>query len=136
MSGPLLLDTGGWLQALSGAEPWASAVDEASDLVVPGLVLAEVDYHLRKQRRAMHRLLQDLEAGAYRYEPPTVADLKRAREIDLKFKDVNLGLVDASIAALAERIGVVRVLTIDSDLVAVRFGPHHRLSFELACPLP
>lgn len=136
MTGPLLLDTGGWLNALAGDEPWATAVEEASELIVPGLVLAEVDYHLRKQRRAMHRLLRELEAGAYRYEPPTVADLGRARELDEKFKKIDLGLVDASIAALAERIGVTRLLTIDSDLAAIRFGPHYRLSFELACPLP
>lgn len=136
MTGPLLLDTGGWLNALAGDEPWAAAVEDSGELIVPGLVLAEVDYHLRRQRRAMQRLLKDLESGAYRYEPPTVADLARARELDQKFKKVDLGLVDASIAALAERIGVVRVLTIDSDLVAVRFGPHYRSSFELACPLP
>ena len=136
MTGPLLLDTGGWLNALAGEDPWASAVEEAGELIVPGLVLAEVDYHLRKQRRAMHRVLRDLEAGAYRYEPPTVADLGRAREIDEKFKKVDLGLVDASIAALAERIGVARILTIDSDMVAVRFGPHYRTCFVLACPLP
>lgn len=135
MTGPLLLDTGGWLNALAGDEPWATAVEEAGELIVPGLVLAEVDYHLRKQRRAMHRVLRELEAGAYRYEPPTVADLGRARELDEKFKKLDLGLVGASIAALAERIGVTRLLTIDSDLVAIRFGPQYRLSFELACPL-
>jgi predicted nucleic acid-binding protein len=136
VTGPLLLDTGGWLRALEGQQPWASVAEEATELIVPGLVLAEVDYHLRRQRRAMHRLLQDLEAGAYRLELPTSGDLKRARELDLKFKEADLGLVEASIAALAERIGVVRVLTIDSDFVVVRFGPHHRHSFELACPLP
>lgn len=136
MTGPLLLDTGGWLNALAGEEPWAEAVEEASELIVPGLVLAEVDYHLRRQRSAMHRVLQDLASGAYRYEPPIASDLGRARELDQKFKKLDLGLVDASIAALAERIGVVRVLTIDSDFVAMRFGPHYRLSFELACPLP
>lgn len=136
MTGPLLLDTGGWLNALAGDEPWSAAVASAGELIVPGLVLAEVDYHLRKRRRAMHRLLGDLESGAYRYEPPTQGDLARARQLDEKFKRVDLGLVDASIAALAERIGVVRVLTIDSDLAAVRFGQDYRLSFELACPLP
>ena len=136
MKGPLLLDTGGWLNALAGDEPWASAVEDASELIVPGLVLAEVDYHLRKQRRAMNRVLRDLESGAYRYEPPTVADLGRARELGEKFKKVERGLVDSSIAALAERIGVVRLLTIDSDMVAIRFGSHSQLSFELACALP
>ncbi len=135
MTGPLILDTGGWLNALAGDEPWAEAVRDASELIVPGLVLAEVDYHLRRQRPAMHRLLRDIESGAYRYEPPTAADLARARELDEKFRTVDLGLVDASIAALAERIGVTRVLTVDSDLAALRFGPRYRTSFELVCPL-
>ena len=44
-----------------------------------------------------------------------VEDLARAREVDAKFKKLDLGLVDASIVALAERLGVIRVLTIDSD---------------------
>lgn len=135
MKAPLLLDTGGWLRALAGDAPWAEALEQAGELIVPGLVLAEVDYHLRRQRRAMHRLLQELGQGAYRYEPPTPADLARARELDLKFKRLDLGLVDASVVALAERLGVARVLTIDSDFAAVRFGARYQLAFELACPL-
>lgn len=136
MKAPLLLDTGGWLRALAGDSPWAEAVEAAGELIVPGLVLAEVDYHLRRQRRAMHRVLADLTAGAYRYEPPTAEDLTRAAEIDSKFKRLDLGLVDASVAALAERLGVERVLTVDSDFAAVRFGERYQRAFELACPLP
>lgn len=136
MSGPLLLDTGGWLEALAGEEPWARQVEDATELIVPGLVLAEVDYHLRHRRREMRRLLVDIERGAYRYEPPTNADLARARELDEKFKRVDLGLVDASIAALAERLDLYRVLTIDSDLAVVRVGPRYERALELACPLP
>jgi hypothetical protein len=136
VKGALLLDTGGWLKALAGEPPWAETLAGSGELIVPGLVLAEVDYHLRRQRRAMRRVLQDLTRGAYRYEPPTVEDLERAREIEEKFKKVDLGLVDSSIVALAERVGISRLLTIDSDFVAVRFGAGYRLAFELACPLP
>ncbi len=135
MSGVLLLDTGGWLKALAGEQPWADALDAASELIVPGLVLAEVDDHLRRQRSAMHRVLSDLNAGSYRYEPPSPGDLERALVIDRKFKKLELGLVDASIVALAERLGVSRVLTIDSDFAAVRFGNRYEHAFELACPL-
>lgn len=135
MNGPLILDTGGWLKALEGMEPWASEVEDAGELIVPGLVLAEVDYHLRRNRRAMHRLLEDVHSGAYRYEPPTPHDLARARELDSKFKKVDMGLVDASVVALAERLGIHRILTIDSDFVAVRFGADYRQAMELACPL-
>lgn len=136
MSRPLLLDTGGWLRALAGDAPWEEALSEASELIVPGLVLVEVDYHLRRQRKAMHRVLRDLAAGAYHYAPPTPEDLVRARELDERFRQLDLGLVDASVVALAERTGTRRVLTIDADFVAVRFGRQLELSFELACPLP
>jgi predicted nucleic acid-binding protein len=133
---PLLLDTGAWLEALVGTEPWASAVEAASDLIVPGLVLAEVDSHLRRHRSQMHQLLSDLAAGSYRYEPPTAEDLARSRELDRKFKGVDLGLVDASVAALAERLKVYRILTIDSDFAAVRVGARYDRALELVCPLP
>jgi uncharacterized protein len=107
----------------------------ADPAIVPGLVLAELDWHLRDRRADMHRVLGELRAGAYAHEPATDDDLARAREIDAKFHDLRLGLVDASIAALAERIGVRRILTIDSDFAAVRIGRGWRTSLDLAVPL-
>ena len=135
MTGPLLLDTGGWLLALAGRPAYAEALEDSAPLYVPGMVLAEVDYHLRHRRRDMHRLLQDIEAGAYVFEPPTHADLRRARQIDAKFRDLELGLVGASVVALAERLSVRRVLTIDSDFAAVRLGQRWERALELAVPL-
>ena len=64
-SGPLLLDTGGWLLALAGVPAHAAALRTCSRAIVPGLVLAEVDWHLRFKRRQMHTLLRELSAGAY-----------------------------------------------------------------------
>jgi hypothetical protein len=133
---PLILDTGGWLLALAGVPDYMAALRECSRAVVPGLVLAEVDWHLRARRREMLALLGEIVAGAYVYEPPTVRDLARAREIDSKFRDLSLGLVDASVAALSERLGIWRVLTTDSDFVSIRVGSRWRQAFELAVPLP
>ncbi|MCI0572983.1 MAG: PIN domain-containing protein [Myxococcaceae bacterium] len=132
----LILDTGGWLMALAGQEPYASALNEASRPIVPGLVLAEVDYHLRDRRREMRRLLEEVAAGEYAYEPPTLPDLERAREMDQKFGKLKLGLVDASIVALSERLGIHRVLTTDSAFVVVRFGPGWSRALELVVPPP
>lgn len=136
MTGPLLLDTGAWLLALAGDEPWATEVEQAQERIVPGLVLAELDYHLRANRRAAHHVLADVASGAYRFEPPSLRDLERARALDEKFCSVELGLVDASIAALAERLGVARLLTIDSDFYVVRVGPRHDRALELVVPPP
>jgi predicted nucleic acid-binding protein len=83
----------------------------------------------------MRRVLDDVARGSYRHEPPTREDLRRAGEIDRKFASVELGLVDASIVALAERLGLRRLLTIDSDFVPVRFGHRGHLAFELLVPI-
>lgn len=136
MSAALILDTGGWLLALAGVTPYALALREASRAFVPGLVLAEVDYHLRRRRPALRRILSDLDGGAYAYEPASLADLVRAVEIDRKFASLALGLVDASVAALAERLGVLRVLTADSDFIAVRVGARWDRALELVVPPP
>ena len=135
--GALLLDTKGWILALEGTdEPYVEALAGARPAIIPGLVLAEVDYWLGSRRKVMHDLLRDIAGGAYEYEPPTVEDLRRAREIDARFSSARLGLVDASIAALGERLGVHRVLTTDSDFVSLRVGKRWNVSFELAVPLP
>lgn len=132
---PLLLDTGGWLRALTGDDGYAAALVAARPPIVPGLVLAELDWHLRTRRTEMHRVLDEIGAGAYVYETTTASDLARAREIDAKFKDLALGLVDASVAALAERLQIHRVLTTDRDFASIRIGRYWRTALELAVPL-
>jgi predicted nucleic acid-binding protein len=133
---PLLLDTGGWLYALAGDEPYARALKDARPAIVPGLVLAEVDWHLRKRRADMARLLREVTQGAYAYEPVTLDDVARAAQVEKKFRDLDVGLVDASIVALAERLGASRILTIDADFSALRMGRRWSKALELAVPLP
>ena len=133
--GPLIVDTGGWLYALAGDEPYADALRDARPAVVPSLVLAEVDWHLRKRRSDMQRLLREVTQGAYAYEPLTLEDVGRAAQVDKKFADLGLGLVDASVVALAERLDVRRILTIDADFSAVRLGRRWKRAFELVVPL-
>ena len=87
----------------------------ASTVIVPALVLAEVDYFLRENRAAMRKLVAEIfdPKTRYEYEPPLPSDLVRALEFDAKFKELNLGLVDGTVAALSERRRVYRVLTSD-----------------------
>lgn len=136
MSAPLVADTGGLLRALaknqSGSPAWPEyekALREASTIVLPSLVLAEVDYFLRDERRAMRLLVADVfdPSSTYRYEALGPSDLVRAMVIDAKFADLGLGLVDSAVAAVAERTGIHRVLTIDhDDFVPLRIGERFR----------
>ena len=133
-AGAVLCDTGALLDYLvAGAtdhKAFREAIDGARARYVPGLVLAEVDYFLRKERAAMRALMEDLRRGAFTYAPPTQAILARAMEIDRQFAGLSLGLVDASIAALAEDLGLYRIATRDvRHFGAIRLRGGHR--FEL-----
>ncbi|MEM8605891.1 MAG: PIN domain-containing protein [Myxococcota bacterium] len=132
---PLILDTGGWLYALAGDEAYARALREARPAIVPSPVLAEVDWHLRKRREDMGRLLKEVAEGAYVYEAMTLEDVARAGQVERKFRDLGLGVVDASIVALAERLDLRRILTLDAGFTAVRMGRRWRKAFELVVPI-
>lgn len=101
---------------------------------MPGLVLAEVDYFLRADRKAMRKLVAEIfdPATRYEYELPLPSDIARALELDAKFEELDLGLVDGTVAAVAERRRVYRVLTSDRrDFGALRVGPRLSRALEL-----
>jgi predicted nucleic acid-binding protein len=138
---PVIADTGGLLKALAatvngepGFPEYQRILVSASSVIVPGLVLAEVDYFLRENRRAMRRLIADIfdPATRYEYESPLPSDVARALELDAKFEGLGLGLVDGTVAAVAERRQVFRILTSDRrDFAALRVGPRLNRSFDL-----
>jgi predicted nucleic acid-binding protein len=113
----LICDTGALIDYLVENAPdhelFRTAIDQARTRYVPGLVLAEVDYFLRNERRAMRAFMQDLARGAFTYAPPSSGELSRAMEVDRLFADLDLGLVDGSVVALAETLGIRRLATRD-----------------------
>jgi predicted nucleic acid-binding protein len=141
LSAPIVADTGGLLRALAGRKDgkpsfpeYEDALTSATIVIVPGLVLAEVDYFLRENRVAMRRLVAEIfDPGTrYEYEPPLPSDIARGLELDARFRELNLGLVDGTVAAVAERRGVFRVLTTDRrDFAALRVGPRLTRALEL-----
>jgi predicted nucleic acid-binding protein len=141
LSPPVVADTGGLLRALARTvrgEPsfpeYEAVLKSASLIVVPGLVLAEVDYFLRAERAAMRRLVAEIFDPATRYEYAVAlpADIARAMELDARFADLQLGLVDGTVAAVAERRRIYRVLTTDRrDFGAIRVGPRLTRALQL-----
>jgi uncharacterized protein len=113
----LLCDTGALLSYLDARSPdhaaYRSVIDSARTRYVPGLVLAELDYFLADDRPAMQAFVDDLERRAFLYAPPTDAQLARAMDIDRLYGHLRLGLVDATLVALAEELGIVRLATRD-----------------------
>jgi predicted nucleic acid-binding protein len=134
---PLVLDTSPLLAALDAADPdhkrCAKLLNEThEDLVVPGLVLAELDYwcHQRLSVDAWLTFLEDLLSGAYRLELTTMADLTRCRDLQAQYRDQSLGVVDASVLALVERLGETKLATLDHRHFAL-LRPGHVEALEL-----
>src|SRR5207244_11306778 len=100
---PLVADTGGLLRALArrpdGRPAWPDyerALTQASAVIVPGLILAEVDYFLRAERAAMRKLIREFvdRATTYELESVSAADLARAAQLIAKFPQLHLDLLD------------------------------------------
>lgn len=137
----VIADTGGLLRALARTPDNKASFPEyqeilisASAVIVPGLVLAEVDYFLRGERKVMRKLIAEIfdPATRYEYELPLPSDIARALELDARFEELGLGLVDGTVAAIAERRQVYRVLTTDRrDFSAIRIGPRLTRALEL-----
>jgi len=117
----IIADTSGLLAAADPDEihhEACRAVIEAAEdpLVVSPFVLGELDYLVQRKLGvdAEVLLLGDVAAGAYRLEPMTQGDIAIAVSIVSKYRDLGIGLADASLVVLAERHGTVDILTLDA----------------------
>jgi uncharacterized protein len=133
----LVLDTSVLLAALDAADRdhgrCAELIGEASEnLIVPSLVLSELDYwcHERLTGGIWLAFLEDVLGGAYSVESPTHVDLTRCHELQGTYADLRVGVVDASVLALAERLGEEKLATLDHRHFAT-MRPRHVGAMEL-----
>ena len=129
----ILLDTSGLLAAIDSSQGHhraaAAAVRAAAaPRILSPFVLAELDYLLatRVGPAAQDRLLEQVESGVYRLESFDQADVARARVVLDRYRDLGLGIADASIVVLAERYGTTDVLTLDERHFRALRGPGDR----------
>ena len=78
-------------------------------------VLAELDYFLAERvgLSAELALLDEVGRGAYQLEPFLALDVVQAHAVIQRYKELNVGLADASIVVLAGRHAIKDVLTLD-----------------------
>lgn len=84
-------------------------------LVVPALVVTEVAYLLADRIGPYAELAfaRAIRAGELVVEPVIERDWTRIEELTEQYLDLPLGVVDASVIALAERHGVATIATLD-----------------------
>lgn len=116
----ILLDTSGLLAWIDGRQSDHERVAHAMKSVAPPyflspFILAELDYLLSTKVgfKAECSFLDEVSRGVYRLESFAASDIRRALAVLEQFKDLDIGVADASIVVLAERYRVADVLTLD-----------------------
>jgi uncharacterized protein len=116
----IIVDTSGLVVAYSDSDPRRAQVidlltQEAGALILSPFVLAELDYIVasRAGTQAELDMLSDVADGVYRLAEFSSIDIGRAGAIVRQYRDVRIGLADASIVVLADRYRTNRVLTFD-----------------------
>ncbi|MGI5222594.1 type II toxin-antitoxin system VapC family toxin [Nocardia sp. CA-290969] len=133
----LVCDTGPLVAVLNERDKYHDAsvalFDEFNgDLVVPSLIVTEVCYLAQTQigPHAETRFLDSIVEGELIIEELTAADWQRVAALAHQYAGFPLGAADASVIAVAERLGVKRIASIDHrHMHAVR--PVHCDGLEL-----
>lgn len=101
-------------------------------LIVPGLVVTEVAYMMGEHigPHAEHAFGRSIAGGEVVVEPVDDSEWDRIVELMDRYADLPLGMVDASVVALAERLGVGQIATLDRRHFSV-VRPAHTEAFEI-----
>ena len=132
----IVVDTGAIFALADRTDAWHRRCstfvnDYAGRLIVPCTVIPEACYLLNaylgeSAEKAFVESLLRKELSIDHFQPE---DLARCKELLKRYKDLNLGLVDASIVSTCERRGIFDILTTDRkhfSVVKSKQGKHFR----------
>jgi predicted nucleic acid-binding protein len=129
----IILDTSGLLSAIDAGQRLHRAAANvlrrsAGPFALSPFVLAELDYLLsqRISPAAASALLGEVATGAYRLEAFDADDVGRASEVIERYRDLAIGLANASLVVLAERYRTWDLLTLDERHFRTVAGPGGR----------
>lgn len=119
----VVADTSGLIAAIDTDSPEHEGarhvVDHASTILVPPLVLAELDHLVaRRFERSvaaslMDEIVRQAESGRFIVTPLAVDALRAARAVQARYDDLDLDLTDAVITVVARENFTNAVLTLD-----------------------
>lgn len=99
---------------------------QRAGVVVPVTVAVEFDYLVRARvgTHAARAFLRDVEVGRYLLESIDADLFSRATEIDTRFADLDVGLVDGTVVAVADRWSADAILSLDDHyrVIAPQFS--------------
>jgi predicted nucleic acid-binding protein len=131
-----LLDTGFLLAVIDADDSLhaacTSALEAESAPLLPDVVLPELAYLILRELGypALITLLRSVATRELVQAKSTLQDLERAAEVLEKYADSRVDFVDCAIVAMAERLNLTRILTVDRRHFTI-FRPRHCDYFEI-----
>jgi uncharacterized protein len=132
-----LLDTGFLYALLNDREQSHGRVRKATErlaasVFLPAPVAVEVAYLIRRDlgAEALAQFAIDLAEPRFAIIEATTSDYRRAAAVVRQYADAHVDFVDAVLVAMAERLAITRILTLDQRHFRL-FRPQHCDAFEL-----
>jgi len=132
---PLLFDTGPLYALADADDAWHERMRDFMEkrdetVLVPVTVLPEVTYLLRSRLgdRVERSFVGSLAARQMAIEPLQQADVERCETLIERYRD--LGFVDCTVIAMAERLRLSAIVTTDRRHFSI-VRPAHRMTFDL-----
>lgn len=133
----ILLDTGPIVAAAARTDPHHERcvrllAETRRPLLVPSPVVAEVCHLLEREAgsKVEAQFLHSVAVGTLTIVEPTSEDYERMSGLVVQYQDLPLGGVDAAVVAIAERLGLAEIATLDRrDFSVVR--PRHVPAFTV-----
>ena len=116
----VIADTGAVYALMDEDDSWHSEVkrvfvEEKLELIFPSTIIPEICYLANKylSLKAEIKFLKSVIGGEIKVEDVNIKDFRTALNYMEKYEDINIGFVDASIIAVAERLGIFNLFTTD-----------------------
>jgi hypothetical protein len=133
----LVVDTGPLFAAYDSSDKHHTRCRELlastdEELILPAPVVVEFDWLCawRGVHQGPRVLLDDVLAGAYIVVTLTAADYARCRYILERYADLEIGLVDAAVLAVVERLNEPKLATLDTKHFSI-LRPDHVKALQL-----
>jgi uncharacterized protein len=117
------MDTGFWYALIDDSDEYHEKVKPIArtireNVIIPIPVITETAYLISRNCGVenLAEFSESLAITTFQLETPTSEDYRRTAEILRKYDDANIDFVDACIVAIAERLDITKILTIDRGI--------------------
>jgi hypothetical protein len=135
-----LIDAGPIIAYFDQGDRWHKEISSFIDafsgqFVTTTPVITEALWHLRSDYRVQNEFLLRVSRSLFRNEGLTYADFSRIAELNSQYRDLPADFADLSLIAVAERLDISSIVSIDRefDIYRRRIG-HRQVAFQRIVP--